>query len=170
MPKHAVKAAEHVILSLRRISSNTFNTVIVDPSQAQDDGFCHFVYILSGCASHYAPGDKRVPGRTTKANSFMNKQLELISPEMSQFLVLVASIVIAVVGGALGFIYRKTRGLVALLCGPLVWILWMIHGALVARFGMDSLGLLLFEGVVFVAIGAALGILWGRIGARNAEN
>ena len=100
----------------------------------------------------------------------MNKQLELISPEMSQFLVLVVSIVLSVLGGVLGFIHKKTRGLVAVLSGPLVFVLWLVHGALVARFGMDSLGLLLFEGVVFVAIGAALGILWGRIGARNAEN
>ncbi len=100
----------------------------------------------------------------------MNKQLELVSPEMSQFLVIVASIVLAVVGGALGFIYRKTRGLIAVLAGPLVFGLWLIHGALVARFGMDSLGLLLFEGTVFVALGALLGLMWKRLGAAKLEN
>ena len=100
----------------------------------------------------------------------MNKQLELISPETSQFLVIVASVLIAVLGGVLGFIAKKTRGLVAVSGGPLVFVLWMIHGSLVARFGMDSLGLLLFEGFVFVALGAVLGLSWNRLGARKLEN
>ena len=100
----------------------------------------------------------------------MNKQLELISPEMSQFLVLAASILVAVLGGVLGFITKKTRGLVAVLAGPLVFVLWLVHGALVARFGMDSLGLLLFEGTIFIALGAFLGLGWKRLGEGKLEN
>ncbi len=93
----------------------------------------------------------------------------LISPEFSQLIVLVASILIALVGAALGFVFKKTRGLVAALLGPLVFGLWLLHGALQARFGMDSLGLLLFEGLVFIALGAVLGMSWNRLGARNTE-
>jgi len=100
----------------------------------------------------------------------MNKQLELISPEQSQFYILIASILLSVLGAALGFWFKRVPGLVALLSGPLVFGLWMLHGALVSRFGMDSLGLLLFEGIVFIALGAVLGLGWNRLGARNTEN
>ncbi|RYX82626.1 hypothetical protein EON83_18830 [bacterium] len=94
---------------------------------------------------------------------------ELITPELSQTLVLLAAIVVSILGAALGFFYKKTRGLIAALCGPLLFALWLLHGALVERFGMDSLGLLLFEGLVFIALGAALGVGWSRLGARNTE-
>ncbi len=94
---------------------------------------------------------------------------ELISPELSQTLVLLAAIVVSVLGAVLGFYYKKTPGLLAALCGPLVVVLWFLHGALVARFGLDSLGLLLGEGIIFIALGAALGKGWSRLGARNRE-
>ena len=95
---------------------------------------------------------------------------ELISPEQSQMLVLLAAIAITVLGAALGFWFKKAPGLLAGLCGPLVFALWLVHGALVARFGIDSLGLLVGEGIVFIALGAALGVGWSRLGARNMEN
>lgn len=94
----------------------------------------------------------------------------MISPEMSQLTVLVASVLIALLGAGLGFYFKKTRGLLAALCGPLVFGLWLLHSALQARFGMDSLGLLLFEGLGFVALGAVLGLSWNRLGARKREN
>ena len=100
----------------------------------------------------------------------MNKQLELIPPALSPFLVLGASVFLSIVGAVWGFIARRARGLVAVLVGPLVLGLWALHGALVARFGMDSLGLLAFEGLVFVALGAALGNVWRRMGERRLEN
>ena len=93
----------------------------------------------------------------------------LISPELSQFLVLAGSVLIAILGAALGFWAKRTRGLLAALLGPLVFGLWLLHGALVARFGMDSLGLLAFEGVVFIALGAALGVFWSRLGVGELE-
>jgi len=93
----------------------------------------------------------------------------LISPELSQFLVLAASVLIAILGAGLGFWAKRARGLLAALLGPLVFGLWLLHGALVARFGMDSLGLLAFEGVVFIALGAALGLFWSRLGAGELE-
>lgn len=98
----------------------------------------------------------------------MNK--ELISPEMSQVLVLLASVVASLLGAALGFWFKRGPGLVALLSGPLIYGLWLLHGALVARFGMDSLGLLVGEAIVFIALGAVLGLSWNRLGARNTEN
>ena len=76
----------------------------------------------------------------------------------------------SLLGGALGFWFKRVPGLVALLSGPLIYGLWLLHGALVARFGIDSLGLLLGEGIVFIALGAVLGLGWNRLGARNTEN
>jgi uncharacterized membrane protein (Fun14 family) len=93
----------------------------------------------------------------------------LLSPEQSQQLVLVASIVVAILGAALGFAFKGARGLLASLCGPFVFGLWLLHGALVARFGMDSLALLVGESTVFIALGAVLGRVWNRLGARNTE-
>ena len=94
---------------------------------------------------------------------------ELISPAQSQILVAFLAILVAILGAGLGFWAKKTRGLVAALLGPLVWILWMVHGALTARFGLDSLGLLVGETLVFVALGAFLRLFWKRIGAQNTE-
>ncbi len=100
----------------------------------------------------------------------MNKQLELIPPEWSPYLVLAASVLLSLVCALLGFIARKARGLIAVLVGPMVLGLWALHGALVARWGMDSLGLLAFEGLVFVALGALVGWGWKRMGAAELEN
>ena len=94
---------------------------------------------------------------------------ELISPAQSQILVAVLAIFVAILGAGLGFWAKRIRGLSAALLGPLVWILWMIHGALTARFGLDSLGLLIVESLVFVALGAFLGLFWKRLGAQNTE-
>lgn len=88
---------------------------------------------------------------------------ELISPEQSGALVLYAAIALTLLGAGLGFWAARARGLVAGLCGPLMYGLWVLHGALTARFGMDSLALLLGEVVGFVALGVALGWFWSRL-------
>ena len=93
----------------------------------------------------------------------MNNLHELISPEKSAFLVLVASILITIIGAGLGFYAAKTRGLIAGLCGPLVFVLWQVHNALTERFGLDSLPLLVAEIVGFVALGMMLGKVWNRV-------
>ena len=95
---------------------------------------------------------------------------ELISPEQSQMLVMCAAILASVLGGVLGFWFKRVPGLVAILSGPLIYALWLMHGALVARFGMDSLALLVGETIVFIVLGAVLGLGWNRLGARNTEN
>ena len=88
---------------------------------------------------------------------------ELINPAQSQILVVGAALLLALVGAAWGFVAARGRGLVLALGGPLVLVLWQIHGALMARFGMDSLGLLLAEAAFVVMAGAGLGTVWGRI-------
>ncbi len=93
----------------------------------------------------------------------------LISPEQSQLLVLVASVLVAILGAAFGFWFKGVRGLLTAVLGPLLFGLWLLHGALVARFGMDSLALLIGEATVFIALGAVLGKGWNRLGARNTE-
>lgn len=92
---------------------------------------------------------------------------ELISPAQSQVLIAFLAIGISLLGAILGFWAKKTRGLVAALLGPLVWTLWTLHGVLVERFGLDSLGLLVGETLVFVALGAFLGSFWKRLGVQK---
>ena len=94
---------------------------------------------------------------------------ELISPAQSQILVLGAAILLTIIGAAWGFVAARARGLVAALGGPLVFVLWIIHGALTAKFGMDSLWLLLGEAAFVVVAGAALGLAWSAIIGKREE-
>ncbi len=99
----------------------------------------------------------------------MSQLQELISPAQSQILVMGAAIALTIIGALWGFVAARTRGLVAALGGPLVYVLWLAHGALTARFGMDSLGLLLGEAAFIVVAGAALGLAWSRIVGSKSE-
>ena len=99
----------------------------------------------------------------------MSQLQELISPAQAQILVTLAAIALTIIGAIWGFIAARARGLVAALGGPLVFVLWQIHGALTTRFGMDSLGLLLGEAAFVVVAGAALGWAWSRIIAPKSE-
>ncbi len=93
----------------------------------------------------------------------MSQLQELINPAQAQILVTVAAITLTLIGAAWGFIAARARGLVLALGGPLVFVLWLIHGALTARFGMDSLLLLLSEAAFVIVAGLGLGLVWGRI-------
>ena len=100
----------------------------------------------------------------------MSQLQELISPAQSQILVMFASIALTLIGAIWGFVAARARGLVAALGGPLVYVLWQIHGALTAKFGMDSLWLLLGEAAFVVVAGALLGLAWSKvIGTRREE-
>ena len=88
---------------------------------------------------------------------------ELISPAQSQILVLGAAIALTVIGALWGFVAARARGLVAAGGGPLVYIGWQIHGVLTARYGLDSLALLLGEAILVVVAGAGLGWMWSRL-------
>ena len=102
----------------------------------------------------------------------MSQLQELISPAQSQILVMIAAIALTVIGAIWGFVAARARGLVAALGGPLVFLLWLIHGALTAKFGMDSLWLLLLGEAAFVIVaGALLGLAWSAIiGTKREEN
>lgn len=94
---------------------------------------------------------------------------ELISPEQSETLVLLASVLLAIVGAGWGWRSLGTRGVVAALAGPLVYGLWRFHVWMTrydprtGYFGLDKLWVLAFEVVLFVALGAFLGWAWGRL-------
>ena len=100
----------------------------------------------------------------------MSQLHELISPAQSQILVIGAAILLAIIGALWGFVAARARGLVAALGGPLVFVLWQVHGALTAKFGMDSLYLLLGEAAFVVMAGAGLGLAWSKIiGSKREE-
>ena len=101
----------------------------------------------------------------------MSQLQELISPAQSQILVMIAAIALTIIGAIWGFVAARARGLVAALGGPLVFLLWLIHGALTAKFGMDSLWLLLGEAAFVIVAGALLGLAWSAIiGTKREEN
>ena len=99
----------------------------------------------------------------------MSQLQELISPAQAQILVLGAAILLSIVGAIWGFVAARARGLVAALGGPVVYLLWLAHGALTIRYGMDSLGLLLGEAAFVVVAGAALGLVWSAIIGTKLE-
>ena len=81
-----------------------------------------------------------------------------------------AAIALTIIGAIWGFVAARARGLVAALGGPLVFVLWQIHGALTAKYGMDSLWLLLGEAAFVVVAGALLGLAWSKIiGTKQEE-
>ncbi len=95
---------------------------------------------------------------------------ELVSPQQSETLVLLAAILLAIAGGGLGFRALGKRGLTAALAGPLVWLLWQAHKYVTrydpqsGYFGLDKVNVLLGEVVAFIVLGAFLGWAWNRIG------
>ena len=80
-----------------------------------------------------------------------------------------AAMALAIIGAIWGFVAARGRGLVAALGGPLVFVLWQVHGALTAKYGMDSLWLLLSEAAFVVVAGAALGLAWSAIIGMKRE-
>jgi hypothetical protein len=104
---------------------------------------------------------------------------ELITPQQSEKFVAVAALLIAVVGMAWGYRAVGVRGVLAGLCGPLVYGLWQFHKHITRfdpgfdangkfdpgreYFGLDKVKVLLFEIVLFIVLGAALGWAWGMI-------
>ncbi|PQV64486.1 hypothetical protein B1R32_105168 [Abditibacterium utsteinense] len=100
---------------------------------------------------------------------------ELISPAQSNFLVMVASLVLSIIGAGIGFWAAKTRGLILILSGPLVWLLWQGHQWITrydpqsGYFGLNKVWVLAFETVVFVALGALCGWIWNRVIAPEKQ-
>ncbi len=99
----------------------------------------------------------------------MQSLQELISPAQSNFLVIIASLCLSIVGAGAGFWAAKTRGLIAILCGPLVFGMWQFHSWITrydpnsGYFGLDKVWVLALEIVIFVALGALCGWIWNRV-------
>jgi hypothetical protein len=94
---------------------------------------------------------------------------ELISPEQSDKLVLLAAIVLSLVGAGWGYRVLGSRGASAGIVGPLVFVMWQFHKWITrydpqsGYFGLDKVWVLLTEVVLFVVIGAILGTAWGKL-------
>ena len=101
----------------------------------------------------------------------MSPLQELISPQQSNFLILVAALALSILGAGIGFWAARTRGLILVLAGPLVWGLWQFHLWMTrydpqsGYFGLDKVWVLAVEIVVFIALGAVLGRMWNRVTA-----
>jgi len=97
---------------------------------------------------------------------------EIVSPEQAEAIVralAVALVGAGVVGGAVASAFVRPRraapsagGLIAL-AGGLVYVLWAIYDAVIARLGLDSVKALLINLGIFVIIGVAYGVLAARV-------
>lgn len=105
----------------------------------------------------------------------MSNLQELISPERSHQLVLLASLLLTLGGAGLGYWAARTRGLIAALCGPLVWVMWQFHSWMTrydpqtGYLGLDKVWVLGVEVVVFIALGVVLGLVWNRVMAPKIQ-
>jgi hypothetical protein len=101
---------------------------------------------------------------------------EMVSPEQSQSLVMLFSLFLALLGGGLGWRTLGPRGLAGLLLGPLTFGLWQFHVWITrydpntGYFGLDKVKVWIFEVFLFVALGTALGIFWGRLAAVKSPS
>lgn len=98
---------------------------------------------------------------------------ELISPAQSELSVLIAAGVLLLGGALWGWKVLGARGVLLGLLGPLVWVLWQGHKWVTRYdpqteyFGLDKVWVLLLEVVLFIALGAILGIVWKSIISRK---
>lgn len=100
---------------------------------------------------------------------------ELISPQQSETIVLIAALVLLIGGALWGYRVLGARGIFAGLAGPLVFGLWQFHKWITrfdpqtGYFGLDKVKVLLLEVVLFVVLGAVLGVLWSKIQLTKGE-
>lgn len=100
---------------------------------------------------------------------------ELISPELSERLVPLFALFLALAGGVLGWRAFGVRGLVGLLGGPLVVLLWRFHVWITGynptsgQLGLDQVKILVLEVLMFVALGVGLGWFWARLSAFSKQ-
>jgi uncharacterized membrane protein YcjF (UPF0283 family) len=94
---------------------------------------------------------------------------ELISPEQSDKLVLLAAVVLCVLALRGAIEYSEAGASAAGIVGPLVFVMWQFHKWITrydpqsGYFGLDKVWVLLTEVVLFVVIGAILGTAWGKL-------
>jgi uncharacterized membrane protein len=100
---------------------------------------------------------------------------ELISPAQSERLVMMAALAAVLIGAAWGYRVLGARGLIAGLSGPLIFGMWQFHKYITrydpvsGYFGLDKVKVLLLEIVLFIAVGAVLGWIWGALSYKKNE-
>ena len=98
---------------------------------------------------------------------------ELISPSQSDQLILLLSGVLLLGGALWGLKILGARGVLLGIIGPLVFGLWQGHKWITRYdpqtqyFGLNKVWVLLLEIVLFVALGAAAGIVWKKLIERT---
>jgi hypothetical protein len=95
---------------------------------------------------------------------------ELISPQQAEVLIAIGTLAAVVIGALWGYKTAGLRGaIVAAVCGAVVEPLWQAHKWLTrfdaksGYFGLQSVWVLLGEVVLFIALGAGIGMMWSRI-------
>jgi hypothetical protein len=114
---------------------------------------------------------------------------ELVDETTLQRAMLALVVVGPLAGGVLGMVLAAAkrqsvrlglgRGLVGGLLGPLAWLLWRLFEWLTRfqpaadpqhdYFGLERVDVLLLNIVIFVAVGAGVGLLVRRVRARDAQ-
>ena len=103
----------------------------------------------------------------------MNEMHELIDLPTVERIIRLLAVALPACGVAAGLIVGALRrrplpgalsGLALGLAGPLIWLLWLAYGRITGHYGLDSVKGLLVNLALFVAVGAAVGILlaWAR--------
>lgn len=101
---------------------------------------------------------------------------ELISPSQSDNLVIVATVLVALIGGAWAFKTHGSRAaMLVVAIGVALWPLWKFHNWLTrfdpqsGYFGLESVKVLLLEAALFILIGAFFGWSWRKFILSEAE-
>lgn len=100
---------------------------------------------------------------------------ELVSPELSEKLVLVFSVLLTLWGGITGWRSLGLKGLWLAVVGPLALGMWRVHVYLTRydpqtqTLGLDQVKVVLLEFLMFVALGVALGWIWARQDAFSSK-
>ena len=98
---------------------------------------------------------------------------ELVSPAQAETYTGAISVLVTLVAAGAGWRSVGTRGLLAGLCGPLVWTMWQVHKYLTrydprtGYFGLDKVKILFLELAMFIALGVILGSVWNAIARRK---
>jgi hypothetical protein len=100
---------------------------------------------------------------------------ELVTIEQADRVIALLAVALPVSGLVVGVVVGAARrqlgrgllaGVMVGLCGPLLWLLWRMYGAIVGVYGLDNVRGLLVNLGLFVAIGLVLGVVVGLVWRR----
>lgn len=102
---------------------------------------------------------------------------ELITSAQANYVILILSVLLIMIGGGIGFPRRGARGLIACIPGLLIAPLWQLHlwltryEASSKTLGLTSLKVLLAELMLFAILGMAMGWFFSFVWRdRSTEN